>query len=332
MANPRYNSQVTQPRGNQTRVGKMGGGMMMQRPMYKAGGRTKKMSEAQKQAAKRTGEKVKKFAKKVMRATTPIGAIEGVKKGMKKFHEAGKQASIKAIKEGRLGRGTAEPRRDGKKAGGRIAGAARRAQQHGYYTPDMGMKGGKMYAKGGKVSGKKKIIAGGVGKIKNYPGIKKIIEMNKKGKKKFRDGGSAMKPVDKSKNPGLAKLPTQVRNKMGYMKSGGKVKQSKTGDAKIAESMSVKTPQAIKRITGSKEYKKADYRGKTKMLGGKVYTRKEMEDRINKRDGGMPTRRNTRRMNRLEELGRVDAEKGRTRKGKRNLRDEKKRIVRELKR
>ena len=44
------------------------------------------------------------------------------------------------------------------------------------------------------------------------------------------------------------------------------------------------------------------------------------------RDGG-----NTRRMNRLEELGRVDAERGRTRKGKRNLRDEKHRIRKELK-
>ena len=40
---------------------------------------------------------------------------------------------------------------------------------------------------------------------------------------------------------------------------------------------------------------------------------------------------NTRRMNRLEELGRVDAEKAYTKKGKRNLRDEKKRIVGELK-
>ena len=40
---------------------------------------------------------------------------------------------------------------------------------------------------------------------------------------------------------------------------------------------------------------------------------------------------NTRRENRLEELGRVDAERGKTRKGKRNLRDEKRRIVRELK-
>ena len=39
---------------------------------------------------------------------------------------------------------------------------------------------------------------------------------------------------------------------------------------------------------------------------------------------------NTRRMNRLEELGRVDAEKADTRKGKRNLREEKSRIVREL--
>ena len=40
---------------------------------------------------------------------------------------------------------------------------------------------------------------------------------------------------------------------------------------------------------------------------------------------------NSRRMNRLEELGRVDAERADTRKGKRNLRDEKSRIVRELK-
>jgi hypothetical protein len=36
-------------------------------------------------------------------------------------------------------------------------------------------------------------------------------------------------------------------------------------------------------------------------------------------------------MNRLEELGRVDAEKAKTKMGKRNLRDEKSRIIRELK-
>jgi len=46
----------------------------------------------------------------------------------------------------------------------------------------------------------------------------------------------------------------------------------------------------------------------------------------------MPRRfRNTRRENRLEELGRVDAEKAYTSKGKRNLRDEKHRIRKELK-
>jgi len=45
-------------------------------------------------------------------------------------------------------------------------------------------------------------------------------------------GGKVLKPVDKSKNPGLAKLPTQVRNKMGYMKKGGRVKMKSGGIAK----------------------------------------------------------------------------------------------------
>ena len=44
--------------------------------------------------------------------------------------------------------------------------------------------------------------------------------------KKAKGGmvGKNLKPVDKAKNPGLAKLPTKVRNKMGYMKDGGMVK------------------------------------------------------------------------------------------------------------
>ena len=36
-----------------------------------------------------------------------------------------------------------------------------------------------------------------------------------------------MKKVDKNKNPGLAKLPKAIRNKMGYMAKGGKVSKSK---------------------------------------------------------------------------------------------------------
>jgi len=38
----------------------------------------------------------------------------------------------------------------------------------------------------------------------------------------MKEGGS-LKSVDKNKNPGLAKLPTDVRNKMGFMKKGGRV-------------------------------------------------------------------------------------------------------------
>ena len=37
---------------------------------------------------------------------------------------------------------------------------------------------------------------------------------------KLKSGGM-LQSVDEDKNPGLAKLPTEVRNKMGYMKIGG---------------------------------------------------------------------------------------------------------------
>ena len=43
---------------------------------------------------------------------------------------------------------------------------------------------GDAYKQGGVIK-KKKIIAIGTGKLKDYPGIKKILEMNKKGKKRF---------------------------------------------------------------------------------------------------------------------------------------------------
>ena len=44
-----------------------------------------------------------------------------------------------------------------------------------------------------------------------------------------------LKPVDKKKNPGLAKLPPKVRNKMGYMKEGGEAKKfpDLSGDGKV---------------------------------------------------------------------------------------------------
>ena len=80
--------------------------------------------------------------------------------------------------------------------------------------------------KGGKVKKPKvrKIGVIGVGKAKDYPGIKEIIKLNKQGKKRFgMKMGGALKPVDPKTQKGLSKLPTKVRNKMGYMKKGGKV-------------------------------------------------------------------------------------------------------------
>lgn len=45
---------------------------------------------------------------------------------------------------------------------------------------------------------------------------------------KMKNGGS-LKSVDKAKNPGLSKLPTAVRNKMGYQKNGGASKMKDGG-------------------------------------------------------------------------------------------------------
>jgi len=50
--------------------------------------------------------------------------------------------------------------------------------------------------------------------------------------KTFKQGGD-MKPVDMKKNPGVAKLPTAVRNKMGFMKDGGKVHDDAKADMKM---------------------------------------------------------------------------------------------------
>ena len=77
------------------------------------------------------------------------------------------------------------------KMGGGLAAATKRLKAQGK------MGGGMMqrpmgYDKGGMKGKKKPIIkiAIGVGKAKDYPGIKKIMEMNKKGKKRFNTGGS----------------------------------------------------------------------------------------------------------------------------------------------
>jgi hypothetical protein len=44
-----------------------------------------------------------------------------------------------------------------------------------------------------------------------------------------------MKPVDMKKNPGVAKLPTAVRNKMGFMKEGGMAKADMKQDKSMMQ-------------------------------------------------------------------------------------------------
>jgi hypothetical protein len=52
--------------------------------------------------------------------------------------------------------------------------------------------------------------------------------------KTFKEGGT-MKPVDMKKNPGMAKLPTAVRNKMGFMKEGGAAHSDIKMDKKVVK-------------------------------------------------------------------------------------------------
>ena len=79
----------------------------------------------------------------------------------------------------------------------------------------------KGYKLGGKVKGKAKVkaIYESV-RDKNQP--MKLQRMKDRFRVKKKMGGS-LKPVDPKTQKGLSKLPTEVRNKMGYMKKGGKV-------------------------------------------------------------------------------------------------------------
>ena len=81
------------------------------------------------------------------------------------------------------------------------------AQEAGLPTMNKGGRVGKRFG-GGMDMGRRKT---NVEKIKETFSPKKSAAKNKN-----------LKPVDKKKNPGLAKLPIEVRNKMGYAKKGGR--------------------------------------------------------------------------------------------------------------
>lgn len=65
-----------------------------------------------------------------------------------------------------------------------------------------------------------------MGRWEGQNDAKAIKEAKAKSAPKKKNGG-ALKPVDPSKKKSLGKLPTAVRNKMGYQKNGGKMTKSK---------------------------------------------------------------------------------------------------------
>ena len=80
--------------------------------------------------------------------------------------------------------------------------------------------------------------------VANNPAFAKKVGISKsvgeefmKADKTKKFGSGKLVEVDTSKNPGLSKLPTEVRNKMGYMKKGGmaKKKMNMGGKADMAQ-------------------------------------------------------------------------------------------------
>jgi hypothetical protein len=142
MANNRFNKQAT-PKGYKAggRIKKMGGGMMMQRPMYKDGSKVKKLS-------KLSGLSEKEVAKKMLSKN-------------KEFKRDGVEFDKPLAPKGTFNTGNPPKRYE--------------------------------VAKGGRI-------------------------------KKMFGGSLKAVPADKK---GLKKLPTEVRNKMGFMKKGGVVSDTK---------------------------------------------------------------------------------------------------------
>ena len=70
-------------------------------------------------------------------------------------------------------------------------------------------------------------------------GVKRSDKKKKKKKKVItaKEGRKVLRPVDQTKNPGLAKLPTKVRNNMGFAKKGGKVSYRKGGGQALVASL-----------------------------------------------------------------------------------------------
>jgi len=122
----------------------------------------------------------------------------------------------------------------------------------------------------------------------NIVRTKKSIErMNKlqKAQDKRKEGIKASKEVKKMIGTGQAdRVGGRVYHRGVREKKaeGGILGRAKKFLGKEAPKRKPKSEAEIKKITSSDAYKKADYKTKTKMLGGQVFTRQEMEEKIKK--------------------------------------------------
>ena len=155
--------------------------------------------------------------------------------------------------------------------------------------------------------------------------------------KKFAGGGQmsrvGLSPAEEKRSGTMSEKKRaqnmQYGGKVKKYDKGGKIKVAAVPDwmkglseDEISEILGGPTrqPDGTKRHTELKKKKKKKVPVKRAKTGGQ----------LKKYGHGGKIDHNTSRMNRLEELGRVDAEKAYTKKGKSNLRAEKKRIVKEL--
>ena len=126
------------------------------RERARSGDKSKQLSDrgAKFKLAKKMGKK--EFTHKGKKYST---LLKGEKKDKPTIDWKKKKVNIKLPE---LSGGTAKKIKTfvGAQAGGRIAGAARRAQEHGWYSPDMGMRR-RGYAKGGLIKGKPKLAVKG---------------------------------------------------------------------------------------------------------------------------------------------------------------------------
>ena len=177
----------------------------------------------------------KKSRREFLREKKAVGGIAGLGKKMGRDKQRGQEGQKRkpkfsvVVPDGKR-RGMAGPQQPPKEQG----------QKRKPKFPDgiiLMVPDGKGGNKTIKIPREKKFLGGRIKKkkpeTKEQKSIKeKILPKKKKDRLEelrkelgMKKGGSALKPVDKQKNPGLAKLPTQVRNKMGYMKKGGSVRK-----------------------------------------------------------------------------------------------------------